>query len=1201
MGSSTDPQGSYQYGSVVDELNDLIKNQPEQESLPEELNIPVKDETGDSGSSATGIQEFDSLLNGGFPTGAVVLLAGSSGSGKTIFSFQWLFEGIRQNEPGLYISLTEPLFKIVQNLEKMSFYDRDAIEQENLKILDLRERFSGSGYNPKEIIEYIEAEVKSIHAKRLCIDSITAIAYQYDDKSQIRTFIFELGKVLAALGCTTILISEVSAPDKYSVYDVEEFISDAILRFDQIRVKDEFQRQVKIIKVRGKSFSSEAIPMKISSDGIHLYPKIKPVLSHGSLNERLSTGNLVLDEMLYGGLLKGSTTLAVGATGTGKTLFCLHYLMDGLQKGQHSVYFGFEESREQLIRNAGNFGWDLEEFEQKGLLSIRCFYPNDCLLEEHFKDIRRIIDENNITRCAIDSLSSLAHTFDETSFSSFSVRLNGYLKSKDVTTVFTATSGSLIGAAQLAEYNLSTLTDSIIMLRYVEMQGSLESVVSIVKMRGSQHCKKLRQYQITSEGIVVGDPLSNYEGVMTGVSKKIRELQEESERLKNIIQEKERTEAELRKLAMAMEQSPTSIVVTDVHGTIEYVNPSFCRITGYSKEEAIGQTPKILKSGAQEPSFYEQLWNTITSGNVWRGDFQNKKKNGELFWEQASISPVKNKTGEISHYVAVKEDVTQRRISEEKLKKSEEQFRGIFESLQNLYYRTDITGVIELVSPSITQLAGYTQDELVGRNVLEVYYDPEERNAFFNKLKEQGNVQGFEIQLLRKNGEIAYTSVNAHLIFDDDKNPVGVEGTINDITTRKKMEEQIAESEYHFKSIFANVQTGIILIDAKTHIITDVNPAAAAMINASKEDIIGNLCHKFICPAEQGHCPKENNDKPIENSERCILRSDNAEIPVLKTVVDVSMYGKPYYLETFVDISKQKQAEAELKKAKEDVETILNAAADGIRIVGKDLRVKQMNLTMAEMAGVNIEEGTGMNCSEMFPSDACGTADCSLKRVLETGETIQRESIRKRRDGKEIAVLEKVMPYKDSNGEIIGIIEDFRDIGILKQKEDALREAQQVLSLINKQLKQKVQQQIQEFSEEKNRYMALIQNIPQSIFQKNTMLQYVFANNNFLKSLNMDLQAISGKTDWDIFPEDLASKYNEDDKRILENGQVLQTTETFPKQGEYVEVMTVKAPIKDDEGNITGILGIFWESSKEQSMDKSSNKPVEGSNGGEDH
>jgi PAS domain S-box-containing protein len=193
------------------------------------------------------------------------------------------------------------------------------------------------------------------------------------------------------------------------------------------------------------------------------------------------------------------------------------------------------------------------------------------------------------------------------------------------------------------------------------------------------------------------------------------------------------------------------------------------------------------------------------------------------------------------------------------------------------------------------------------------------------------------------------------------------------------------------------------------------------------------------------------------------------------------------------------------------------------------------------------------------------------------------------------------MPYKDSNGEIIGIIEDFRDIGILKQKEDALREAQQVLSLINKQLKQKVQQQIQEFSEEKNRYMALIQNIPQSIFQKNTMLQYVFANNNFLKSLNMDLQAISGKTDWDIFPEDLASKYNEDDKRILENGQVLQTTETFPKQGEYVEVMTVKAPIKDDEGNITGILGIFWESSKEQSMDKSSNKPVEGSNGGEDH
>ncbi len=313
-------------------------------------------------------------------------------------------------------------------------------------------------------------------------------------------------------------------------------------------------------------------------------------------------------------------------------------------------------------------------------------------------------------------------------------------------------------------------------------------------------------------------------------------------------------------------------------------------------------------------------------------------------------------------------------------------------------------------------------------------------------------------------------------------------------------------------------------------------------------------------------------------------------------MVDINIHGKPHYLETFVDISKQKEIESELKEAKEEVESILNAAADGIRIVGKDLRVKRLNQTMADMAGISIDEGVDMKCSEMLASKACGTSDCSLKKVLETKKVIRRESVRKRRDGKEITVLEKVSPYFNAFGEIVGIIEDFRDIEAMKQKENELTEVQGILRIVNKQLEQKVKKQTEKFAEEKNLYQALIQNIPQKIFHKNKDLTYVFANDNFLEDVGLTLDEIKGKTDYDLFPPHLADKYTEDDKGILETGEVMIFTEKFHKNEGEIEVNTIKAPVKDEEGSITGIIGIFWENNTSASsfQDKENMIQMEG-------
>jgi circadian clock protein KaiC len=476
-----------------------------------------------STSSPTGIAGFDAALGGGFPTGSVVLLAGSSGSGKTIFAFQWLFEGAKNKENGIYISMTEPLFKSVKNIETMDFYDKSAIEQEKIKVVDLRELHPTEKISPDKIIESIEKEVRQTNAKRLCIDSVTAIAYNIDDRAKIRKFIFDLGKRLSVLGCTVILTSEIIEPGKFSAYGVEEFIADVILRLDQVKVRDTLERKMLLTKVRGRSYKAEDLYFKISSKGIIVFPSLKGILAYPHLGERISIGNAQLDDLLSGGVFEGSSTLLAGASGTGKTIASLQFIAEGLKNGEKCLFAGFEESAEQLIQNAKIFGWDLKEYIEKGLLFLRCVYPHEKSAEEHLADINEIVESKQITRCAVDSLTAISNVFSKGKFSSMSRRLSSYLKAKKVTTVFTCGTTSFVGGGELTGTHISTLTDNIILLRYVEIESKLGWIIVVIKARGSQHSRELKAYEITGKGIVIGKALEGYEGVITGITRKIFE------------------------------------------------------------------------------------------------------------------------------------------------------------------------------------------------------------------------------------------------------------------------------------------------------------------------------------------------------------------------------------------------------------------------------------------------------------------------------------------------------------------------------------------------------------------------------------------------------------------------------------------------------------------------------------------------------
>ena len=233
-------------------------------------------------TSATGIKRLDELLGGGFPRGACVLISGSSGVGKTILSTQYLFNGAtRFDESGTYITLTEPLFKTLRNLQKFAFYDEEAVKSATVGILDMRTMAPRIGVkkgiilleNPDVILNVIEEAVRKNSSKRLVLDSITAICYALKNVDKIRAFIFGLGTVLAGLDCTTILTSEVPPRQyKYSVYGVEEFIADGVVMLDQFERKGTLIRTLQIIKMRGVGHGREKHILDISEDGIRLLP-----------------------------------------------------------------------------------------------------------------------------------------------------------------------------------------------------------------------------------------------------------------------------------------------------------------------------------------------------------------------------------------------------------------------------------------------------------------------------------------------------------------------------------------------------------------------------------------------------------------------------------------------------------------------------------------------------------------------------------------------------------------------------------------------------------------------------------------------------------------------------------------------------------------------------------------------------------------
>jgi circadian clock protein KaiC len=472
---------------------------------------------------ATGIVSFDVIAKGGLPRNRTTLISGTAGSGKTVFAMQFLAAGIEAGDTGVFVTFEESARDIRKNMLGFG-WELERWEREGkLAFVDASpdpaiETIESGSFDLGALLARVEHAIKKVKATRVAVDSLGAVFSQFSDQSIVRRELFRIASALKSLNVTAILTAErVEEYGPIARFGVEEFIADNVAVLRNVLDGEVRRRTIEILKFRGTDHAKGEYPFTIIAGmGVVVIPLSAIQLRQHSSDIRISSGNAELDAMSGGGFFRDSVILVSGATGTGKTLTVTQFLDGGAEQGERGLLLAFEESREQLFRNAKGWGSDFEKMERDGMLRVVCDYPEVAGLEEWLIAVQRIVEEFKPKRVALDSLSALERVGSIKAFREFVIGVTSFIKQQEITGLFTATTPALMGGTSITETHISTLTDSIILLRYVEMFGEMKRGLTILKMRGSIHDKGIREFTIDQRGMHLGRRFRNVTGILAG-------------------------------------------------------------------------------------------------------------------------------------------------------------------------------------------------------------------------------------------------------------------------------------------------------------------------------------------------------------------------------------------------------------------------------------------------------------------------------------------------------------------------------------------------------------------------------------------------------------------------------------------------------------------------------------------------------------
>jgi circadian clock protein KaiC len=504
----------------------------------------------------TGIQGLDEITGGGLPKGRPTLVCGSAGCGKTLLAMEFLVRGALEfDEPGVFMAFEETAKDLTQNVASLGF-DLDSLIADKKLVLDFvyieRSEIEETGeYDLEGLFIRLGQSIDSIGAKRVVLDTIESLFAGLPNPLILRAELRRLFRWLKEKGVTAIITGE-RGEESLTRQGLEEYVSDCVIVLDH-RVSDQASsRRLRVVKYRGSTHGTNEYPFLIDEDGISVLPVTSLGLQHDVTVDRIPSGIARLDAMLGGkGFFRGSSLLVSGTAGTGKSSISAHFVDAACRRGERALYFAFEESPSQIMRNMRSIGIDLERWVNKGLLRFQATRPAFAGLEMQLTMMHKATVNFNPQVVVVDPLNGFIIGSNMTEVKSMLTRLADFLKTRQISSMFTQllSSGATQGADDLA---VSSMIDTWLLLRDIEIGGERNRGLYIIKSRGMAHSNQVRECLLTDHGVELCEVYVGAGGVLTGSARLAQEAQELALKLTRK-QEIERRQIELESKRRALE------------------------------------------------------------------------------------------------------------------------------------------------------------------------------------------------------------------------------------------------------------------------------------------------------------------------------------------------------------------------------------------------------------------------------------------------------------------------------------------------------------------------------------------------------------------------------------------------------------------------------------------------------------------------
>ncbi len=481
--------------------------------------------------SPTGIKGLDEITNGGLPKGRPTLVCGGAGSGKTLLGMEFLVRGATEfNEPGVFMSFEETAEELTKNVVSLGF-DLNRLSASRKILLDHvhieRSEIEETGeYDLEGLFIRLEHAIDSIRAKRVVLDTIESLFSGLPSPAILRAELRRLFRWLKNKGMTTVITGE-RGENTLTRHGLEEYVSDCVIVLDHRVTSQISTRRLRVMKYRGSTHGTNEYPFLMEEGGITVMPITSVGLDYTVKNERISTGIARLDAMMGGkGFMRGSTVLVSGTAGTGKTSIAGHFVEAACRRGERSLYLAFEESPSQIMRNLRSIGIDLQTWEKKGLLQFSAGRATGTGLEGHLVNVLKVIDDVKPRVVVMDPITTLITVGTQQDVKTTLTRLIDHLKSAHITSLMTSLTSGGNSSLEETEVGISSLADTWLLLRDIELGGERNRGLYILKSRGMAHSNQVREFLITDKGVDLLDVYVGPGGVLTGSARVAQEARE---------------------------------------------------------------------------------------------------------------------------------------------------------------------------------------------------------------------------------------------------------------------------------------------------------------------------------------------------------------------------------------------------------------------------------------------------------------------------------------------------------------------------------------------------------------------------------------------------------------------------------------------------------------------------------------------------